>query len=144
VNLFYFSDDIIPITATDSSGFASMYCCHYFSERTGKIRKHFLKTSISFDTERQVIAGLVASNSRVHDTRHAMKPLQQYQKCGDLIATLWTRDLILKRFTGFSVKTFIPIRLSLFNLGITKLSVVIGVKKWLVSSIIPSILESNS
>jgi transposase len=75
-SLFYRSQGRISTIAIDSTGFPTSYFSYYYSIRTQKERKGFLKLSLAIDTSKQTILALKITKNRQHDSKHVKSLLR--------------------------------------------------------------------
>mgnify|MGYP003391885247 CR=1 FL=1 len=73
--------------AIDSTGFPIEHFSYYYSLRTEKTRKDYIKVSIAVDTAKQAILGYKITKSRQHDTKHA-KPLSELYAMSSIADTI--------------------------------------------------------
>jgi len=67
---------VTTIVAIDSSGFTPDSASTYYSVRTGKLRRDYLKTTISVDSDHISLLSFHVTNSRCHDSQIAPSVLR--------------------------------------------------------------------
>jgi transposase len=79
-NLMSIVDDHVTIAAIDSTGFVTDSSSYYYSARTEKLRKDFIKVTISVNTKNLSILAIKTTNSRCHDSKVAIPVLRASHK----------------------------------------------------------------
>ena len=103
----------VSTIALDSTGFPTECFSYYYSMRTEKTRKDFIKISLAVDTEKQTILGSKITKSRQHDTKHAKPLLRNTIKkaeCYVLDRGYDSEQIHLQIRTEIHAESIIPIR----------------------------------
>lgn len=112
-NFSYHNKGRVSTIAIDSTGFPTEYFSYYYSMRTDKTRKDFIKISLAVDTEKQTILGAKITKSRQHDTKHAKPLLRNTMKkaeCYVLDRGYDSEQIHLQIRTEIHAESIIPIR----------------------------------
>lgn len=85
--LMFIVTDHVNVAAIDSTGFVTDSASYYYSTKTEKLRKDYMKVTISVNTVNRSILAMKTTNSRCHDSKiaiqvlrasHRMKPAEVY------------------------------------------------------------------
>ena len=112
-NFSYQNSGRVSTIAIDSTGFPTEYFSYYYSMRTEKTRRDFIKISLAVDTEKQTILGTKITKSRQHDTKHARPLLRNTLKKADcyvLDRGYDSEQIHLQIRTEIHAESIIPIR----------------------------------
>jgi hypothetical protein len=69
-------DNQVNVAAIDSTGFVPNFASYYYSSQTEKLRKNFIKVTISVNIKNLSLLAVKTSNSRCHDSNVPIQVLR--------------------------------------------------------------------
>jgi hypothetical protein len=97
LKLFYSYGENVSVAVIDATGFTSSYASYYYSRRTGKLRRSFLRTSISVDTSKKGMLGWKISQKTDHEIKHANALIRQSNKMRKSDCCVVDKDTIQRK-----------------------------------------------